>query len=120
MNVLGIDYGLVYMGLAISREGLPRPLTVIKSKSDQHKISEIIRICEKEKVDKIVIGAESGGFINKLIKVLKIEVVTVDETLTNKIAFESMMMEGIGQKKRKELEHAFAAAVILKIYEDNN
>src|SRR3990172_7531976 len=128
MKLLGIDYGRVYTGIAISDEGAsPQPLIVIKSKSDQHKIDEIARLSQKENIDKIIIGTGSGklenhirGFINNLAKAVKKEIVAVDETLTSNLAFESMVNNGLSKKKRRDFEHAYAAAIILKIYENNN
>lgn len=128
MKLLGIDYGTVYTGIAVSdKNASPQPLTVIKSKSDQHKIDEIVRLSKEENIDKIIIGNGSGklenhirGFINNLTKAVKKEVVAVDETLTSNFAFESMVNSGLSKKKRKDFEHAYAAAIILKIYEDNN
>lgn len=128
MKLLGIDYGRVYTGIAISVEGAsPQPLIVIKSKSDKHKINEITKLSQKENVDKIIIGSGSGkledhirGFIDNLRRTVKKEIVTVDETLTSNLASELMVDNGISKKKRKELEHAYSAAIILKIYEDNN
>ncbi len=123
MNILGVDYGRVNLGVAIAKEGLCFPLTVIKSKSDQHKLDELVKIIQKEDISKIVFG--SGGdklknhiksFAQKLAKQVKKEVVLIDETLTNYEAVAGMIKEGIPKQKRKEKEHAYAACAIIKIY----
>lgn len=123
MNLLGIDYGRVYLGLAISREGIPVPLKVVKSKSDTHKLGEIVKICNEENIFKIIIGGGSDklenhlrGFINKLTEKTGINIVIIDETLTSNQAVEKMIIEGISQKKRKEMEHAYAASLLLNLY----
>lgn len=123
MNILSIDYGRIYLGLAISRQSFSFPLKVIKSKSDQHKIREIVKIIKQEEIAKIILGWQAGkleakikGFANKLEKITKLEVVLIDENLTSKQAVNKMIKEGVSQKKRKFLEHAYAACLILDNY----
>lgn len=127
MKLLGIDYGKVYMGLATTEDELtPTVLKVVKSKSDTHKINEIAKICKEEGINKVVIGNGSGklenhirGFIDQLKKNLTAEVVSIDETLTSNQAVEKMIADGVPQKKRSELEHGYAAAILLSLYEYN-
>lgn len=123
MHLLGIDYGTVYLGLAIARENLPVALTVVKSKSDDHKIAEIVKICHQEIISKIIIGKGSGklenhikDFINKLKEKINLEIIPVDETLSSNEALNQMIKEGVPLKKRKKEEHAFAAALLLSLY----
>lgn len=125
MAILGIDYGRVYLGLAVAKENIPFPLTVIKSKSDNHKISEIVKICKREKISRIIVGKGSGrlenhirGFVNKLKKKVDQEILFVDEALTTNQAVNQMIVEGVSQKRRKELEHAYAAALLLTLYQN--
>lgn len=126
MHLLGIDYGRVYLGIAVCKDSLPYPLTVIKSKSDQHKIEGIITICKKEKIDEIIIGQGSNNlskhikqFSQKLQQKSKIRVFLIDETLTSNNAVEAMINQGISQKKRRKQEHAFAAVFLLEQYINN-
>lgn len=125
MNLLGIDYGRVYLGLAISIEGICRPLKVIKSKSDTHKLDEIEKLVRQECILKIVFGKGSGklenhirGFVKKLKEKTKIEVILIDETLTSNQALQKMIEEGVSQKKRREMEHAYAALLLLSQYSE--
>ncbi|MCL5970560.1 MAG: Holliday junction resolvase RuvX [Patescibacteria group bacterium] len=123
MHLLGIDYGTVYLGLAISRENLPETLAVIKSKSDDHKIAEIVKICREENISKIIIGKGGAklenrikGFIKKIKEKITVEIIPVDETLTSSEALDQMIEEGVPRKQRKEKEHSFAAALLLRSY----
>lgn len=127
MNILGIDYGRVYLGLAISQEGICSPLKVVKSKSDNHKLDEIIKLVKGKNISKIVFGFAQGklenhirGFIKKLKEKTKIETILVDETLTSNEALKKMIEEGVPQKKRREMEHAYAACLILNMYLEEN
>lgn len=122
-HLLGIDYGRIYLGLAVSRAGIPFAFKVIKTKSDEHKIKEIVKICREENIEKIIIGKGSGkitsyieGFINKLKERVDQEIIPIDETLTSSRARESMIVERIPKGKRKYKEHAYAAAVLLSLY----
>lgn len=123
MHLLGIDYGRIYLGLAISYGRFPKALTVVKSKSDEHKIAEITRICNQEQITKIIIGKGSGqlanhirGFTKKLKQKLNLEIIAIDEDLTSNEAVETMIMENVSQKMRKTQEHAYAASLLLKLY----
>lgn len=123
MQLLGIDYGKVYVGLALASADFPSPLKVIQSKSDSHKIDEIKKICLQEKIDKIIIGKGSGqlenhirGFVKKLQKEINTEIILIDETFTSNRALEEMLSLDISKNKRRELEHAYAAVLLIKSY----
>lgn len=121
MRVLGIDYGLKKIGLAFSEAGLAEPLLVISNKLSV--ISKIGGICKKHRVEKIIIGLPEGRitadvkqFGDKLFSFTKLPVVFQDETLTSKEAIAKMIEAGKGRKKRKEIQDAIAAAIILQSY----
>ena len=58
MKLLGIDYGDSKIGLALGdiESGLSTPYGVIKNLGWNNTIDEIKDICEKERIEKIVIG----------------------------------------------------------------
>ena len=121
MKILGIDFGLKKIGLAISEGILVRPFGVIH---DPEKfVSEIMKICRKEKIKKIVIGLSGGKMIPKtkafsqeIFNKTNLPVVFQDETLTTRQAIVKMIEAGKSKKARKEKEDAFAAACILEEY----
>jgi len=130
MNILGIDFGLKKIGLALANteSQLVDPLGTIEVK---HKTQEVIRriktICEKEKVGKIVVGLPESGIVkkvkqfgNQLNKTTKLPIVYVDETLTSKEAIVRMIELGRRKKARRKKEDQFAAALILQNYFNKN
>jgi len=126
MNLLGIDYGEVKVGVAVSSGRLAVPLKVIKY-SDMNKLfSEIEKIVTTEHTEKIIVGisegksaTESREFGNKLSDRLELPVEFVDETLSTQDAQMLSIESGMGPKKRKKMEDAYAAALILQHYVDN-
>ena len=58
MKLLGIDYGNSKIGLAIGdiESGMATPFGVIKNSGWNNAIDEIKKLCEKERIEKIVIG----------------------------------------------------------------
>ncbi len=123
INILSIDYGKFYTGLAICKDGFIYPLTVIRSRSDKHKIENILRIIKDEEISLIVIGVSFGklrttvtGFIKKLKLKTDKEIIEIDETLSSKKAVQRMVNEGLSKKNRSEKEHAYAACEILETF----
>lgn len=125
MKILGIDYGRVKVGLALvdDENKLVYPLQVIRFKEDSELEREIKVLIKKEGVEKIVIGLPEGqmGLLIKkfglnLKKDLGIPVIFWDETLSTREAQRLSIEAGIKRKKRKALEDAYAACLILREY----
>ncbi|MBI2029339.1 Holliday junction resolvase RuvX [Candidatus Gottesmanbacteria bacterium] len=121
--ILAIDYGRVHMGLAISQSGIPSPLRVISTRSDQRKLEDIKQILTEYNIEGIVIGKGSGelgnhirGFIQKIKKFTSIPITSIDETLTSNHALDYMIKNNVPVKKRKSLEHTYAACILLEEY----
>lgn len=125
MRILGIDYGLRKIGLAISEDNLVEPLLVV---SNQLSIfGKIARICQKYSVKKIIVGLPESGIIDKikhfageLAKITGLPVVFQDEVLTSKEAIAKMIEAGRKRKFRRQKEDAVAAAIILQSWIDKN
>jgi|TARA_X000001036_G_scaffold134179_1_gene126915 putative Holliday junction resolvase len=99
-NIIGIDYGERFIGLAIKKKSLntPYPLKVLDSK-DINILSEIKKILEDNNIEEIVVGYPIGlnnhetrmtkvvdEFISKsLSKISDLPVFTTDERMTSKI-----------------------------------
>ena len=58
MKILGLDYGEAKIGLAIGEvvSGVATPFGVIKNLGWNNLADEIKKICEKERIEKIVVG----------------------------------------------------------------
>jgi putative Holliday junction resolvase len=128
MRYLGIDYGHRKVGLAISDEmgSFAFPYQVIQNFSREKLIRDIKDICEKEGVEKIVIGESldlSGGanpiqsdiltFKESLEKETELEIVFEREFFTT---WEAKRIIDDGQNDKQT--DARAAALILKSFLD--
>lgn len=129
-RVLGIDFGIKRMGIAITDETqtIAQPLCVIKregTKKDIEKIKEILRkydikkivlgISENEKGELTEIGKRSMAFGDKL-RQLGVEIVFIEESFTTSIAHNALSMSGMKVKKHKEYVDKIAATIILQDY----
>lgn len=120
MKILGIDYGERKIGLSISEGFLASPLRIeTKTKDFEKRLKDF---CQKEKIDKIVIGLSEGKMVQKqkefgkkVADVCNIPVAFWDETLTSKKAVQEMIGSGVSRKKRRR-EDAVAAALILQSF----
>ena len=132
-RVLGIDYGSRRVGISISDPTwtIAKGLTVIENNSDL--IEKIKEICEKNGVEKIVVGfplrlsgklssktEEVDKFIKKLKNRINIDIIKWDERLTTVMAQRSKIEMGLKKKKRmnKSLNDIISASLILQSYLD--
>lgn len=125
MKILGVDYGRAKIGLAVSDGPLAEPYSVIRVSDSEQALDKIEKIVKVEKVDKVVVGVSEGEmaqeqeeFARKLHEKLKIPVETQDETLSTQDAQHFAIEGGKGRLKRRQMEDAYAASVILQSYLD--
>jgi len=127
MNFLGIDYGEKRVGLATGNDEtkIASPFLILENKGQDFLLEEIKNICEKENVEKIVVGMpltmasekgpqakEISRFVNFLKNNLNTPVETEDERLTS--AMVDALMAESGVKDRD----AVAAMIILQSFFD--
>lgn len=130
-RILGIDYGDVRVGLAISDElgftaqGLE---TLVINRSDKNFLNGIRKIVSEYKVEEVVIGypknmdgtpSEKTRKIDELI--LKLEAMDLkvhkwDERLTTVSAYKTMRELNISQKNKNKVADKLAAVYILEGY----
>ena len=123
-NLLGIDYGERYIGLAIKKDNVPIPYAHKVIDINVHDlIKEIKQIVRNENITRIVIGYPKGlmnnksrmsdlvdDFIdNKLAKYFDLPIVRVDERLTSKILIKD------NSKRQDDL----SAVKLLETYNQN-
>ena len=136
MRIMGLDYGSVTVGVAISDSMLltAQPVEVIKRKSENKLRQTLARIqvlAEENDVGRIVLGYpknmnNSEGercektleFKAMLERRTGLEVVLWDERLTTVAADRSMMETGIRRENRKDYVDEIAAVFILQGYLD--
>lgn len=127
MNILSIDFGLSKVGIGLATSPLAEPYVVIKYETLSDLFKKIKEICKKENIGKIVIGISEGEmgektkeFKNNLEKELEIPIELYDETLSTFDAKLLSIESGMKRSKRKNMEDAIAAAVLLQNYIDSN
>jgi putative Holliday junction resolvase len=125
-KILGIDYGRAKVGLAVSSGSLASPLKVIKYSDESSLFTKIKEVVDLENISKIVVGvsegkmaSESKKFGNILEGKFNIAVSFIDETLTTSDVQRLSIEAGMSRKKRKNMEDAFAATLILQSFLDS-
>ena len=123
MRLLGIDWGQAKMGLAIAEAGLAVPLAVVAADRILQKVEQVVEV---EQIDGVVVGVSKGKsakkamvLAKKLEKRLGLPVVLADETLTTQEANRKAREAHIPRKKRRAMEDAYAAALMLQFYIDS-
>jgi len=125
LKYLAIDFGLRHLGLAVNFGTLAEPLGKLDYQTQEEAFKKILKICQAEKIEKIVMGVSEGkmaeqtrAFGKQLRAIVNLPLVFQDETLTSQEAQEKLLASGASQKKR-ENPHQVAAALILQTFLDN-
>ncbi len=137
MRILGLDYGSVTVGVAVSDALLitAQPVEVIKRKSEtklRQTLARLEEIIAEYEVDKIVLGypknmnntlgervERTEEFKEKLEKRTGLEVILWDERLTTVSAMEVLKEGGVRRENRKAYVDKIAAVFILQGYLDS-
>lgn len=130
--ILGLDFGRVRIGTAISDElhFLAHPLETIPA--NEHALSHIAEIVHEKKVDHVVAGipkrlngqigtaaTEVLQFVEKLREILPCPVVTWDERLTTAAAHRALRDAGKKTRQTRAYIDQVAAQMILQSYLDS-
>lgn len=125
MKILGIDFGLKNIGLALSEGELAEPFGQLKITTMAFLVEKLKTICLEQKIELIVLGLPEGKiatvvkqFGQNLQKTINLPLVFQDETLTSKEAIAKMIEAKKSLLKRKKEEHIIAACLILQAYLD--
>jgi len=133
MRVLGIDWGRVRLGLALSDPTglIASPVAALKRKGNKHDIGEILRIIADENVVEIVLGnpldmkGQSGktanavaDFAHELKQLFNGPVHLVDERFSTHAAERSLLEADMSRERRRELRDSVAAAWTLQGFLD--
>lgn len=120
MKFLGIDYGRRKIGLAVSDGRLAEPYKVINYTNNDKVVVEIAKIIDKLQVQNVIVGVSEGEMGEESREFAKkLDAKTFDETLTSYDAQRLSIQSNMSRKKRKQMEDAFAATVMLQSYLDN-
>ncbi len=119
MNYLAIDYGIKRIGLAICIQGVISPLKVIDN--NKQTLDQISQIIDQYKIEKIFVGLPEWGtrpavlsFVKRLSAVVKLEVETVEESVSTIEAESIFKSNKKNRKKYKSVIDSISAAVILR------
>lgn len=127
MKLLGLDYGESKIGLAIGdiESGVATPFGVIKNLGTNNAIDEIKKLCDQERIEKIVIGVPVNpntldsepirrveSFIAKLKDKTGLEVIGRDERFSTQEAQKLI-------SKNKSKDDDISAMLILQNYFDS-
>lgn len=127
MKTLGIDYGQRKIGLAISDGALAEPFRVLIVGSIEEALSKVVDLVKLEQIKRVVIGISEGTMAEESKKFshlignrISVRVETFDETLTSQDAQRLSREAGVSQKKRRGMEDAYAATIMLQNYLDSS
>ena len=135
MRVIGLDYGSVTCGVALSDETLliASPVETIRYKTMEELLTKLDIYFNKYKIDKIVLGNPinlDGSistrseltllFKDELTKRYNKEVIMMDERLTSVIVNNMLIMGNTSRENRKKVVDKLAASVILQSYLDRS
>lgn len=133
MRMLGIDYGDVYMGIAVCdvNEFLATGLKTEKVKGLHEAAEIIVQTAKAENVGKIVIGmplnvdGRRGDRVEKTELLIKyvgelcdLPIDTMDERYTTVEAYTYLNATGASAKKKKGVVNTLSASIILQDYLD--
>lgn len=127
-KILSLDIGQKRIGVAIAEGKVVAPYGVVASANLLPAVREILTICRKEDVAKIIIGLPKSKnnfeidkihkFAIELTKNSNLEIIYVDETLTSKEAermLKNQKIDPISPQYKQEIDK-LAAKMILEQY----
>jgi putative Holliday junction resolvase len=133
MRILGIDYGTVRMGLAVSDPDrkIAFPLATYTCHGRDADAAYFRELIEQEEIGVLVVGlpvhlsgregqkaGEARAFGKWLSEVTELSVVFADERFTTVEAESALWTAGLTHKKRKERRDRVAAQIMLQAYLD--
>ena len=130
-RVIGIDYGEVRVGIALSDplKIISKPLITLTN--DENLLENLEKIISEKNVEKIIVGYPIGmkgqktlqtekvdNFILTLKSKFDLNILVVDERLSSVSATNSLIKQGIKTGHNKSLIDNTSAAIILQEYLD--
>ncbi|QGY40150.1 Holliday junction resolvase RuvX [Pseudodesulfovibrio cashew] len=134
MRVLGIDFGLKRVGLAVcdQTQTLVSPLKTLERTTRNALFDELLEIIVQESVGAIVVGLplslegedtlttrQARNFAESLGRRTDLPIHLMDERLTSAQAEEELNAAGLRGKKRKQALDSQAATIILRSWLEN-
>jgi len=135
MKLLGIDYGIRRLGIAVSDPlgMLATPFRTINTFSDEQSVTEVCNLIQETNAEKIIIGLPLNmnntegpmvkkvrDFIEKLKLKTNLPIELSDERLSSCLVERTLLEANMSRNKRKGVRDKLAAQVILQGYIDTN
>jgi putative Holliday junction resolvase len=132
-RILGVDYGSVRIGLAVSDSDrrIASPLTTYQRRGQEADVTYFKNLIEREEITQIVVGLpihlsgqegekakESRKFGQWLGKATSLPIVFWDERFTTVEAEGHLLSAGLTRKRRRERIDRVAAQILLQSYID--
>ena len=132
-RILGVDYGSVRIGLAVSdpNRGIASPLTTYQRRGTERDAAYFKKLIEDEQIAQIVVGLpihlsgqegekarEAREFGQWLGKVTGLAIVFWDERFTTLEAEGHLLNAGLTRKRRLDRRDRVAAQILLQTYLD--
>ena len=132
---LGIDYGTVRIGLALSDPTgtLASPLPFLENKSPQQVTTALSELIQTHQIAGLVIGLPRNmdgtygpsaqkvrDFIGQIQKSISLPITPIDERLTTAQASKQLSGIGLNQKQLRKKVDSSSACLILQQYLDRN
>ena len=126
MKIIGIDYGEKKTGIAFADGPLAEPIEVLYHQNMKMCIFKVCGVLKKFDPEIIIVGMPAGAqaenvreFIHILSKEAEIPIETIDERRSTLEAQYLSREGGVSRKKRRKMEDAFSASIILQKYLDS-
>lgn len=127
MALLGVDFGLKRVGVALSQGDLAEPIGTFTADTQAKRLALLQRLIDEHGVDTIIIGTTQGSiknlidaFIAALKKVFNGTIIVREEAMTTVDAQERLISLGTSQSKRQKNLDTYAATIILQSYLDEH
>ena len=132
---LGIDYGTVRIGLALSDPTgtLASPLPFLENQSLQQVITALSELIQTHQIEGLIIGLPRNmdgtygpsaqkvrDFIAQIQKSISLPITPIDERLTTAQASKQLSSIGMNQKQLRKKVDSSSACLILQQYLDRN
>ena len=130
-RVVGLDYGTVRVGIALSDETrtIASPFAVVKTATAVETVAQLVI---EEEAELVVVGLPLGlagtetastvgarQFAKELSHRLSVPIELADERFTSKVAETVLIDAGMTRDRRRQIRDKLAAAVMLQTYLDS-